>query len=97
MSYYAAFYAAKAVIAYHREGPKTHQGTNRSFHRLAVRGSDFPSTIASFLGELERLRLKADYDMVTKGEWRDDDAAAAIAKAEAFIGEVQNWFSRHVS
>ena len=37
MAYFAAFYAAQAVVAYHREGPQTHQGVLARFHFLAVK------------------------------------------------------------
>ena len=60
MSYYAAFYAALAVVAYHREGPKTHRGVQKRFHFLAVKSSDFPSDIAELLEGLMAERLATD-------------------------------------
>ena len=42
LAYYAVFYAAQAVIAYHRQAAKTHRGVQNLFWILAVEGSDFP-------------------------------------------------------
>lgn len=95
LAYYAAFYAAQAVIAHHREGPKTHRGVSTRFHFMAVVTSDFAADIASFLDELGNLRIKADHDFAAKKEWKERDASDAIAKAEAFVKEVRDWFLRH--
>ena len=95
LAYYAAFYAAKAVIAYHREGPKTHRGAGERFRALAVRDSDFPPEIAPILARLMKSRDEADYDQATS-DWGDADASEAIADARTFVREVVAWFDRHV-
>ena len=95
MSYFASFYAAQAVVAYHREGPKTHRGVRNLFHRLAVLKSDFPGEVASVIGELADSRIKADYDHETMDDWTDSDASYAIGRARTFVAEVNAWFDRH--
>ena len=95
LAYYAAFYGAKAVVAYHREGPKTHKGMQVRFRVLAVVRSDFPAAAAGLLGALEENRLKADYDVDSKHDWQEGDASAAIDRARIFVEEVHGWFRRH--
>ncbi len=97
LAYYAAFYAAQAVVAYHRHGPKTHQGVRTLFHRLAVKESDFPADVSRVLGSLGKSRIKADYDHETMDRWTDQDAAEAIRRARSFVDEVNAWFLRHHS
>ena len=95
MAYYAAFYAAQAVVAYHREGPKTHKGVRNVFHRLAVLESDFPGEVAPVLAALADSRIKADYDHETMDDWTDADVSDAIRRARTFVTEVNGWFGRH--
>lgn len=95
MAYYAAFYAAQAVVAYHRLGPKTHKGVRKLFNRLAVHESDFPADVASGLARLAGGRLQADYDHETMDSWTDDQASEAIQRARSFVDEVNAWFRRH--
>ncbi len=95
MAYYASFHAAQAVVAYHREGPKTHRGVRNLFHQLAVLESDFPNEVASVVGDLAVNRIRADYDHETMDDWTDADASDAIRQARTFVEEVNAWFSRH--
>ena len=95
MAYYATFYAAQAVVAYHREGPKTHKGVRTLFHQLAVAESDFPDDVARVVGDLAERRLEADYDHETMDDWTDPDASDAIRRARTFVDEVNAWFGRH--
>ena len=95
VAYYAVFYAARAVIAYHRKEAKSHKGTIARFYTLAVHGSDFPSETASLLGQLKKVRAQADYDQAAM-DWRDADASDAIARARTFVNEATAWFDRHV-
>ena len=94
-AYYASFYAAKSVIALHKTQDKTHKGTINLFHKLAVKASNFPPEIAPCLGQLQLMRLLADYDHAT-GEWRETDADDAIHKSQMFVNGVADWFARNV-
>ena len=95
LAYYAAFYAAQALVAYHRDSPKTHKGTRDRFWYRAVAHSDFPPQVASIVGTLSTGRLKADYDHATMQDWSENDAAKAIRLARRFVTEVDEWFNRH--
>ena len=95
MAYYAAFYAAQAVVAYHREGPKTHKGIRNRFHKLAVKESDFPPGVAPVIDSLAASRIQADYDHNTMDSWTDQDATTAIRQARSFVDEVNAWFRRY--
>ncbi len=95
LAYYAAFYAARSVLAYHREGPKTHQGTRQVFGRVAVKGSDFPAEASGILTDLAENRGKADYDFELMDTWGEAEASSAIERAGLFIDEVHAWYGRH--
>ncbi len=97
VAYHGAFYAAKAVLAYHREGAKTHKGLASRFHRLAVFESDFPAEIAGLLGEMHLQRLEADHDLsIAPGDWSEESALRAIERTTAFINEVEAWLIRNL-
>lgn len=96
LAYYAAFYAAQAVIAYHREGAKTHRGVLRRFGYLAVVSSDFPADIAELLTGLMENRLVADYDHDKMGTWNEREASDAIERATTFVRAVSDWFGRRI-
>lgn len=97
VAYYGAFCAAKAVLAFHREGAKTHKGVNRQFFRLAVVDSDFPADTASLLSASQDQRLSADYDLsIPVGDWQEHDASLAIDRATRFVDEVEAWLIRNL-
>lgn len=95
LAYYAAFYAAQAVTAINREGPKTHHGVMTRFSLLAVKESDFPPEVSGLLPQLEEHRLAADYDHATWDNWTESDASRVIRQAGRFVNEVHDWFDRH--
>lgn len=95
LAYYGAFYAAQAVSAFNREGPKTHRGVMTRFNLLAVKQSDFPPEISGLLPVLEEQRLEADYNHATMDNWTESDASRVIVQATRFVDEVHAWFDRH--
>ena len=97
VAYYGAFCAAKAVLAFHREGAKTHKGVNRQFFRLAVVDSDFPADTASLLSAMHDQRLSADYDLsIPVDDWQEHDASLAIDRSARFVDEVEAWLIRNL-
>lgn len=88
LAYFAAFFAAQAVVAYHGESPRTHQGTQSRFWHLAVVSSDFLAATAGLLSELMEKRSVADYDHDKMGTWTDAESSEAIEQSEKFVGEV---------
>ena len=95
LSYYASFYAAQAVVAYHRQGPKTHKGVRTLFGELVVEGSDFPGATSRLLSSLAKNRINADYNLATMGDWDRPKATEAIEHSQMFVTEVHAWFDRH--
>lgn len=97
VAYYAAFWAAKAVLAYYRDGAKTHKGVAGQFWRLAVVDSDFPADTARLLRVTQQQRLAADYDLSKPvDEWTEEEASLAIEGATTFVDEVEAWLIRNL-
>ena len=93
-SCYAAFHAAKAVLALAGSPTKSHSGLQRQFSRHAVRDSDFPPDVAKTLGRLEKSRLTADYDAVKWETFTETEATEATNQARVFVEESDRWLSR---
>lgn len=94
MSYYAAFHAARSILAHLGEETRTHQGTSARFHYLAVYRSDFPKDVARFLGGLRLSREEADYEAHFGDDWDNSTALEAMAKAKRFVRETGAWLDR---
>lgn len=75
-SYYAAFYAIKAVLALGTVDFKRHKDVVAYFNKEFVAKDIFPREIGRRLSELKQLREKSDYD---------DFYIASREKAEAQI------------
>ena len=61
-SYYAAFYAIKAVLALGTIDFKRHKDVVAYFNKEYVAASVFPRELGKRLGMLKQLREKSDYD-----------------------------------
>lgn len=61
-SYYAAFYAVKAVLALSTVDFKRHKDVMGYFNKEYVAKEVFPCEIGRKLGTLQRVREKSDYD-----------------------------------
>ena len=97
LAYFAAFYAAKSVIACSRgRDPRTHKGVLIRFRELAVQESDFPQQTANLISQLVEERNKTDYDFMYRDKWKAENTAAVIRKSEVFVGEVYSWVHRHI-
>ncbi len=94
-AYFAAFYAASSVVAYHREEAKTHKGISKRFNYWAVHQSDFPAEVAALLNRLQKMRRTADYDYVEMRNLGETEAREVIEGARAFVDEVRAWFDRN--
>lgn len=89
-AYYAMFYAARAAL-FHVGQPdralgKTHSGTIAAFHQFVVHVGLVDGEYGRSLSHEAQRRLIADYDAAGV---EDDDAAPAIANAEAFVAAVK--------
>ena len=61
-SYYAAFYAVKAVLALEERDFKRHKDVMAYFNKEYVAKEIFPRELGRKLGTLKQLREKSDYD-----------------------------------
>jgi len=93
LAYYAVFYAAQAVIAYHRQAAKTHRGGSKPILEIGGRRFRLPTEVAGIINTLEPGRLEADYTALV--EISPPDAAQAITQTQTFVTEVTTWFQRH--
>ena len=86
-AYYAIFYSAHVVLIALgcREAAsavKTHRGLIALFGREAIKTGRFPPDLGKALDQVEQMRMTADY---FKTSVTPDQAAWAVAKAEAFL------------
>ena len=80
LAYFAAFYAAKGVIAFSRgKDPRAHKGVLIRFRELAVQESDFPPQTANLISQLAEERNKTDYDFMYRDKWQAENTSALIA------------------
>lgn len=97
LAYFAAFHAAKGVIAFSRgRDPRTHEGVLIRFRELAVQASDFPQQTANLISQLVEERHKTDYDFMYRDKWETENTSAVVRKSETFVGEVHSWIHRHI-
>jgi uncharacterized protein (UPF0332 family) len=80
-AYYAAFYAAQAVLDAAGRTAKTHAGTVRTFTDL-LREFAVDENAGALLSQLQKTREDTTYRFLEVGS---DDADTAIAKAEQVI------------
>ena len=88
-SYYAAFYAAKALLLKKSIITKTHSGTIGKFGREYVANGIFDRDIARFFSELEEDRRNADYDVSFKAT--KNKAIIDLKNAKKFIKECEKF------
>jgi uncharacterized protein (UPF0332 family) len=61
-SYYAAFYALKAVLAIEGKDFKRHKDVVAYFNQMYVATGIFPRELGRMIAKLQQLREKSDYD-----------------------------------
>lgn len=86
-AYYAAFYAATAMLLSEGVEFRRHSGVIAAIHKRFVRSGRLDQTLGRDLNWLFELRSVGDY-----GETRHvpiDDAQAAIEAADRFVGAVK--------
>ena len=90
-SYYAMFYAARALLAAKGVSPRSHGGTLQKFTELFVRTGILPTEMSSALGAAMELREQADYhvDPSALGSVRAGEVLEAarrfVERAAAFL------------
>lgn len=92
-SYYAAFYAVKAVLALSTVDFKRHKDVMGYFNKEYVAKEVFPREIGRKLGTLQRVREKSDYDdFYIAGK---EEAAKQIETAVQMINEVKKYVGKN--
>lgn len=91
-SYYAAFYAIKAVLALEEIDFKRHKDVIGYFNKTYVATDVFSRQIGRKIGMLKQLREKSDYDDFyiagkEEAELQIETAMLMIAEAKKFVNE----------
>lgn len=90
-SYYAAFYAIKAVLALNTVDFKRHKDVVAYFNQHFVANGEFPKEIGRRLGMLKHLREKSDYDdfyIASK-----ESATEQVESAEIILNSIVKYLS----
>jgi uncharacterized protein (UPF0332 family) len=88
-SYYACFYAAKALLLKKGIVTKTHSGTINKFGLEYVINGNFDKDIGTFFSSLEKDREKADYDY--SYEATENKARKDLNNAKKFVKECEKF------
>ncbi|MCL2116101.1 MAG: HEPN domain-containing protein [Methanobrevibacter sp.] len=88
-SYYAVFYASKALLLKKGVETKTHAGNIKKFGLEYVVNDNFEARIAKILSELEEDRSNVDYSFEFEGE--KIQAKENLKNAEKFIAECKRF------
>lgn len=91
-SYYAAFYAVKAILALSTVDFKRHKDVMGYFNKEYVAKEIFPREIGRKLGTLQRVREKSDYDDFYIAS--REKAEEQFQTAELIIGEVKKYLDK---
>ena len=92
-SYYAAFYAIKAVLALEEIDFKRHKDAIANFNKDYVKTEIFPREVGRKIGEAEEIRHASDYDdfyIASK-----EETERQIAVAGEFIELVEKYCMDH--
>ena len=89
-SYYAVFYALKAVLAIEGKDFKRHRDVVAYFNQMYVAAGKFPREFGRLIAKLQQLREKSDYDdffvaSVEKARQQTDSAEKVIAEVEQYL------------
>lgn len=91
-SYYAAFYAVKAILALSTVDFKRHKDVMGYFNKEYVAKEIFPREIGRKLGTLQRVCEKSDYDDFYIAS--REKAEEQFQTAELVIGEVKKYLDK---
>jgi uncharacterized protein (UPF0332 family) len=89
-SYYAAFYALKAVLAIEGKDFKRHKDVVAYFNQMYVAKGIFSRELGRMIAKLQQLREKSDYDdffivSIEKAEQQVASAEKVITEAEKYL------------
>lgn len=92
-SYYAAFYAIKAVLALGTIDFKRHKDVMAYFNKTYVATEIFPRELGRRIGMLQRVREQSDYDdfyiaSKDKAEEQYETAGMVIEKVKSYLEKI---------
>ena len=83
-SYYAMFYAARALLSTKGASPKSHGGTLQKLGELFVRTGLLPAETAAEMGATMEMREQADYEVLASAP-DEERARQALDAARRFV------------
>lgn len=91
-SYYAAFYAIKAVLTLEKVDFKRHKAVIAHFNKNYVATGKFPKEVGRTIGTLQQIREKSDYDdfYVASSQL----ATEQVAAAERIISLIKDFLNK---
>ncbi len=92
-SYYAAFYALKAVLAIEGKDFKRHKDVVAYFNKTYVANDKFPRELGRMIAKLQQLREKSEYDdffivSIEKAEQQVTSAENVIMEMERYLESI---------
>ncbi len=88
-SYYAMFFAAKALLNAHSISTKTHRGLHLQFSKHFIKTGLLPVELAKYLGDAFDARLLSDYaDDLTLTE---HDAEVTLESARILVDHIRQF------
>jgi uncharacterized protein (UPF0332 family) len=91
--YYAAFYAATALLKTRSLSFSKHSAVLSAFRQQFIKTSEFSAELGAFFREAFDMRQAGDYEMLTRFE--PDDLRAQLTKAHQFVSEIETWLRQH--
>ncbi len=89
-SYYAMYYAAKALLTTRGLSPKSHGGTLQKLGELFVKPGLLPAEMTAAMGAAMELREEADYE-VDASALDEKKASEALQAARRFVGRASRF------
>ncbi len=86
-AYYAAFLAARALLLFIGEEPKTHSGLITLFGQKFVKNNKVEPKYAKIISDLLNARLNSDYKLITW--YSHKDAEEYLEKAKEFVSKME--------
>lgn len=91
--YYAAFYAATALLKTKSLSFSKHSAVLSAFRQHFVKTGEFPAEIGDFYRLAFDMRQAGDYEMLTRFE--PDDLKQQLISAHRFVDEIEKWLQQH--
>ncbi len=91
--YYAAFYAATALLKTKSLSFSKHSAVLSAFRQQFIKTGEFSPEMGDFFRDAFDMRQAGDYEMLTRFE--PDDLKSRLTNARQFVDEVEKWLRKH--